>query len=391
MNFLNRAKKIEDEIIINRRFIHKNAEIGCDLPITTSFVIEKLKEIGCKPKEICKGGVVATIGGKKQGKVILLRADMDALPMKEESDVEFASTTGYAHTCGHDTHAAMLLGAAKLLKEVEDEIEGTVKLMFQPDEEGLTGARSMIEAGVLENPKVDSAFAIHIMPKLFPTGHVAYSKGYCAASSDGFKITINGRGGHGAMPDQTIDPIAVGVHIHQALQTLISRESSPSDTAVLTIGTFKSGDSFNIIPESAELTGSMRSYSKENRKKLITRAAEIVESTAKVYNATAKLEVFGDTAALYCEPKITDEFSGYLRSMLGARVHEVDMKLAGSEDFAEILDKVPGAMAILSGGSDMEGYTFNSHNPKVIFNEEALHIGSAIYAQNAFEWLKHNK
>ncbi|HBJ2622529.1 amidohydrolase [Clostridium botulinum] len=389
--FFERAKEIEEEIIQNRRFLHEHAELGNELPTTKQYVIEKLKEIGCSPEEICKSGIVATIGGKRNGKVILLRADMDALPMKEESGLKFSSKTQCAHTCGHDTHTAMLLGAAKLLKEKEDELEGTVKLMFQPDEEGLGGAKAMIDAGVLENPKVDSAFGMHILSKIMPTGHVAYNTGYCAASSDNFKIIINGQGGHGAMPNQTIDPINVGVHIHLALQELISRESDPSDTAVITIGTFNSGDSFNIIPEKAILTGTMRSYSKENREKLLKRLNEVVDLTAKTFRAEAKLESSTSTPALYCEPKISEEFAEYLKKELGNNISKLDTKLGGSEDFSQVLDKVPGTMVILGGGSEQEGFKYGQHNPKVVFNEDCLHVGAAVYAHSAFEWLKNNK
>ena len=226
MDFLKRAQELKDETTQNRRHIHQNAEVGLNLPNTKAFVMEKLREYGLEPKE-CGHGVTATLG--KPGKTLLLRADMDALPMPEESGEPFACPTGKtAHACGHDMHTAMLLTAAKMLKENESALCGTVKFMFQPAEETFEGARDMLESGLLENPPVDAALAYHVAAGKTPVGFVLYNDtGVMMASVDGFEITIHGRGSHGANPNLAVDPINVGVHIHLALQEFIERDSDP--------------------------------------------------------------------------------------------------------------------------------------------------------------------
>ena len=265
MDFWKRAQELKDETTQNRRRIHQNAEVGLNLPNTKAFVTEKLHEYGLKPTE-CGHGVTATLG--KPGKTLLLRADMDALPMPEESGEPFACPTGEtAHACGHDMHTAMLLTAAKMLKENEDALCGTVKLMFQPAEETFEGARDMLENGLLENPPVDAALAYHVAAGKSPVGFVMYNdSGVMMASVDGFEITVHGRGSHGANPNLAIDPINVGVHIHLALQELIARESDPTKTCVLTIGQFMAGTAANIIPDTAVLRGTIRTNDKKARR-----------------------------------------------------------------------------------------------------------------------------
>ena len=279
MNYYERALELKDETIANRRHIHKNAETGLDLPKTKAYVMEKLTEYGLEPKD-CGYGVTATLG--KGGKVLLLRADMDALPMPEESGEEFACPTGKeAHTCGHDFHAAMLLTAAKMLKEKEDTLEGTIKFMFQPAEETFEGSKNMIENGILENPPVDAALAYHVSPGKMPIGLFMYNdKDTMMYSVDGFKITIHGKGSHGAYPHVGVDPINIGVHIHLALQELIARESDPTHSCVLTIGQFAGGTAANIIPETVVLQGTIRTNKPEARELLVRRMKEVAEKTA---------------------------------------------------------------------------------------------------------------
>ena len=208
--FLKRAKEIESELIENRRHFHMYPEVRDELPETVKYVREKLEAMGYQPQEICKCGLVAIAGGKKPGKCIIIRGDMDALPMPEETGLPFASKNPNAmHSCGHDTHMAMMLGAAKLLKEREDEIEGTIKLVFQPNEETFGGAKAMIDAGVLENPHVDAAFAIHI-GSTGEVGEIHYGTEYVMASADGFEIHVKGKGSHGAAPHRGVDPINIG-------------------------------------------------------------------------------------------------------------------------------------------------------------------------------------
>ena len=392
MDFYNRALELKDETIQNRRNIHKNAEVGLDTPKTKAFVIEKLKEYGLEPEE-CGYGVTALLG-KKEGKVLLLRADMDALPMAEQSGEEFACPSGKeAHTCGHDFHAAMLLTAAKMLKENEDLIDGTIKFMFQPAEETFEGSKNMIENGILENPKVDAALAYHVSPGKMPVGLFMYnSKDTMMYSVDGFKITIKGKGSHGAYPHVGVDPINIGVHVHLALHELIARESDPSKACVLTIGQFKAGTAANIIPEQAVLQGTIRTNDNEAREKLVRRMKEVAKKTAEVYNGTAEIEMISEVPPLICNPEFTNEIVSYMKETnIPGLMPYPDVSASASEDFAVIAEKVPSTFMYLSAGYMDERGEYPAHHPKARFNEDVCPIGSACLAHCAVEWLSKHK
>ena len=407
MNYYERALELKDETIANRRHIHKNAETGLDLPKTKAYVMEKLTEYGLEPKD-CGYGVTATLG--KGGKVLLLRADMDALPMKEETGLpfssmdalpmpeesgeEFACPTGKeAHTCGHDFHAAMLLTAAKMLKEKEDTLEGTIKFMFQPAEETFEGSKNMIENGILENPPVDAALAYHVSPGKMPIGLFMYNdKDTMMYSVDGFKITIHGKGSHGAYPHVGVDPINIGVHIHLALQELIARESDPTHSCVLTIGQFAGGTAANIIPETAVLQGTIRTNKPEARELLVRRMKEVAEKTAAVYNGTVDIEMISEVPPLICNPKLTDEVVGYMQELgIPGLTPYPGISASASEDFAVIAEKVPSTFMYLSAGYLDERGQYPAHHPKAQFNEDVCPIGAACLAHCASQWLKNNK
>ena len=391
MNYYERALELKDETIANRRHIHKNAETGLDLPKTKAYVMKKLKEYGLEPKE-CGHGVTATLG--KGGKVLMLRADMDALPMPEESGEEFACPTGKeAHTCGHDFHAAMLLTAAKMLKEKEDTLEGTIKFMFQPAEETFEGSKNMIENGILENPPVDAALAYHVSPGKMPIGLFMYNdKDTMMYSVDGFKITIHGKGSHGAYPHVGVDPINIGVHIHLALQELIARESDPTHSCVLTIGQFAGGTAANIIPETAVLQGTIRTNKPEARELLVRRMKEVAEKTAAVYNGTVDIEMISEVPPLICNPKLTDEVVGYMQELgIPGLTPYPGISASASEDFAVIAEKVPSTFMYLSAGYLDERGQYPAHHPKAQFNEDVCPIGAACLAHCASQWLKNNK
>ena len=391
MNYYERALELKDETIANRRHIHKNAETGLDLPKTKAYVMEKLTEYGLEPKD-CGYGVTATLG--KGGKVLLLRADMDALPMPEESGEEFACPTGKeAHACGHDFNAAMLLTAAKMLKEKEDTLEGTIKFMFQPAEETFEGSKNMIENGILENPPVDAALAYHVSPGKMPIGLFMYNdKDTMMYSVDGFKITIHGKGSHGAYPHVGVDPINIGVHIHLALQELIARESDPTHSCVLTIGQFAGGTAANIIPETAVLQGTIRTNKPEARELLVRRMKEVAEKTAAVYNGTVDIEMISEVPPLICNPKLTDEVVGYMQELgIPGLTPYPGISASASEDFAVIAEKVPSTFMYLSAGYLDERGQYPAHHPKAQFNEDVCPIGAACLAHCASQWLKNNK
>lgn len=391
MNYYERALELKAETVENRRYFHTNAEVGLDMPKAKAYVMKKLAEYGLEPKE-CGYGVTATVG--KGGKVLLLRADMDALPMPEESGEPFACPTGKeAHACGHDFHAAMLLTAAKMLKENEAELEGTVKFMFQPAEETFEGGKNMIENGILENPPVDAALAYHVSPGRMPVGIYMYnSTGTMMFSVDGFKITVTGKGGHGAYPHTSIDPINIAVHVFLALEALIAREADPAKACVMTVGKFNAGTAANILPDTAVLEGTIRSNDKENREKLVRRMKEVATKTAEMYGGTAEIEMISEVPPLICDPKLTEEFVGYMKELnIPGAMPYPGISASASEDFASIAERVPSTFMYLSAGYTDERGTYPAHNPKAQFNEDVCPIGTSCLAHCATQWLKNNK
>ena len=391
--FIEQALLIKDELINYRRIIHENPEVGAVLPKTKAFVMDKLKEFGYEPTEICESGIVATISGEKPGKTFLLRADMDALPMKEETSCDFKSTNGCMHSCGHDMHTAMLLGAAKLLKQNQSQIEGTIKLVFQSDEEGFTGAKKMIAAGVLENPKVDAAMAMHVHSGT-PSNLVLCGLGTTIAGCNRFRIIVNGQGCHGAMPETGVDPINIAAHIYISLQEIIAREIATTQPAVVTIGKFVGGDAPNIIPGQVIMEGTIRSLDKEIGEFIFNRINDIVVSTAKMFRGEAELIELSSTPPLANDNKLAHEVTSYVKDLVGEQaVILFEQGGMGSEDFASYSYEVPSVYLMLGAGTKNENPLFGQpmHNEKVQFNEDILVTGAAMHAYSAIMWLKNNK
>ncbi|WP_195988927.1 M20 family metallopeptidase [Clostridium sp. D53t1_180928_C8] len=390
---MNQAKLIKDELISYRRTMHSNPEVGSELPKTKAYVMDKLKEFGYEPQEICESGIVATINGNKEGKVFLLRADMDALPMKEVTECDFKSNNGSMHSCGHDMHTSMLLGAAKLLKQNQDKIEGTVKLVFQPDEEGFTGAKKMIQSGVLENPKVDAAMAMHVHSGT-PSNVVLCGLGTSIAGCNRFRIVVRGNGCHGAMPELGVDPINIAAHIYISLQEIIAREISATQSAVLTIGKFVGGEAANIIPGEVVMEGTIRSLNKEIGEFIFNRINDIVISTAKMFRGEAELIELSSVPPLTNDTELSNEVTSYLKDLLGEKsVVLFEGGGMGSEDFASYSYKVPSVYLMLGAGTKQENSLYGEamHNEKVVFNEDILVTGAAMHTYSAIMWLKNNK
>lgn len=396
--FIQEAQSFQNDLVAWRRHLHRNPEVGMNLPRTSVFVKQKLEEMGYLPTLIAGHGLIALAGGKKPGKCILIRADMDALPIMEDADLHFKSVNGCMHACGHDFHTAMLLGAAKLLKAHEEEIEGTVKLMFQPAEETLEGAKAMVEAGILENPKVDAAAMFHVSTGTpIPTGQIIIpDSGPFSTASDWFEIHIKGKGGHGAMPETAIDPLNVMSHIHLALQAIQSREVSAKDVAIVTVGMMQGGEVSNVIPDTAVMKGTIRTYSPEVRDFVLKRVPEIAKNIA----ATFRAEVGPNIITLGCPSVVIDgQVAGDIRSSLAEVFGDTvlnaselqNLKLSGSEDFSYVSGHVPAVMMMLSAGNADEGYVYPMHHPKARFNEEALAKGAAAYAVLAMGWLNKNR
>lgn len=390
-NYFERAMELNQELVQNRRHLHQNPEIGMDLENTAQFVEERLREMGYDPQRSGGCGVTACVGNGK-GKVILLRADMDALPLQEESGLPFASVyDGKAHCCGHDNHTAMLLGAAKLLKEREDSIPGTVKLMFQPAEETLEGARAMIADGILKNPDVDAAFALHVNAQL-PCGTLRIGSGPVCPSSDRLTITIKGHGSHGSRPHESVDPIHTASMIHTGLMELHAREIPQGEYVILSIGSIHAGQASNIIPETAVMNGTLRTYSKETRIWVKERIQTIAEKMAEAFRAEAIVEYSPNYAAsLIADEEIANQLLLSATELFGTGSAQVmKNRYPGSEDFSFIAEQVPSTMAIL--GAAVEGYEkWGQHNPRVRFNEDCLARGAALYAQAAHQWLENHR
>ena len=384
MDYMTRARELREETVAHRRYFHTNAEVGLDTPKAAAYVMKRLEECGLRP-ERCGHGVAAAIGSG--GKTLLLRADMDALPMGEESGESFACPTGTeAHTCGHDFHAAMLLTAARMLKENEGALRGTVRLMFQPAEETFEGAKDMIAHGILDG--VDGALAFHVSPGRMPVGLVFYNSGGVMMSSvDGFRITVHGKGAHGAYPHSSVDPINIAVHIYLALEALIAREADPGKNCVLTVGSFSAGSAPNIIPDTAVLQGTIRTNDPACRELLVRRMKEMSAGTARLYGGSADVEMLSEVPPLVCDKALTDRMAGYLKELPGLTLCP-GIAASASEDFAVVAEKVPGAFMYLSAGFEDQRGEAPAHNPKVRFNEDVCAIGPACLAHCAQRWLE---
>ena len=389
--FLNAAQAIKSEIIDNRRALHQLAEVGFELPHTHAYVVQKLVEYGYTPQVVGQTGIVCTVGHLHAGgKTILLRADMDALPMQELSGLAFASQTGNAHTCGHDAHTAMLLGAAKLLKEQETDLTGCVKFMFQPAEEILAGANAMIKEGVLDNPPVDAAMALHIVTGIdaADTGVIYYKPGPLTYSGDAIAITIQGKDAHGSTPHLGIDAINIAAHITIALQNIVAKEVDHSEYAVVLVGRIQGGTAVNTVAGSAELSVSMRATTQATREFLKKRITEISKSIALTYGGTANVEHLYGMPPLINDEKLCLALKDHCAHLLGTDQVQFMGKFNGSEDFCMIAEKVPAVLLTIGVGSLKENYPYALHHPEMRINEDALPIGAATLAHCATHWLK---
>lgn len=394
---LQEASALQDEIKAHRLWLHTHAETGFDLTETKPYVKSTLTEMGYTVQECGKAGLVTTVG-KPGGKVLLLRADMDALPIAEEADVDFACKNGRMHACGHDMHTAMLLGAAKILKANESELGGTVKLMFQPAEEIFEGSKDMIASGVLENPKPDAALMIHVAAGMpLPAGTVVVSApGVSAPAADYFTIRVHGKGCHGSAPQNGIDPLTAAAHILIALQEIHARELSASDEAVLTIGTFHAGEAGNVIPDTATMGGTIRTYDEKTRAYLKERMTAIAKNVAEAFRASAEVSFGSGCPTLVNDKDLSEKVTGYLKDLLGANRAFTTAELnggkpargGGSEDFAYVSHEVPSLMLALAAGEPSKGYPYPQHHPKVKFDERVLSTGAAVFVDCAINYLR---
>lgn len=386
--YFERAVELKDSMVQTRRDLHQIPELGLSLPKTKAYIKEKLEGLGLEVKEYGESGLGALIEGNGPGKTILLRADMDALPMAEENNLDFAAQGEVAHTCGHDLHASMLLAASQIIVENRDKFPGNVKLMFQPAEEIFKGAPMMIEEGILENPPVDAALAVHTALDDLP-GSAYYTTGSISTSCDNFKIDIQGKGGHGAYPHTGIDPIFAAVTIYNNFSQLISRENPPQETTTLTFGQLSAGASSNIIPDKAVLQGTMRTYSPEIREKFKIRMKEIVDGVAMSTGCKIVLDFFSGTPSVHNDEKLAGQIIPIIERDLPDFTLIPDQRIMASEDMGYVSEKVPTLYIMLN--CKVEGNNVSHHNPGVLFNEDAMPYGAGYFATAAIGWLNESK
>lgn len=384
---------IQEDIIKWRRKLHKIPELDLCLPKTSKYVIEELNKIHIKTKLLKScSGIIGLIEGKLPGKNIAIRADMDGLPIKEETGLAFSSINNNMHACGHDAHTAMLLGAAKVLVKNVDKIYGNVKLIFQPGEEGTGGAKLMIEEGAFENPHIDTIIGQHI-GNLFPylkNGQIGVCSGTMMASQDHFTVKIKGKGAHGAYPANGIDPIVITSYVITALQTLISRELNSTNSAVITIGRINGGKVYNVIPNEVEFEGSLRCLDKDIRKNFEKRIKDIISNTARAMRGESEIKYVHGIPLLSNNKKITKSLIESAEKIIGAEnIIELKEPTMGSEDMAYFLEKVPGSFYFLS--SAPLGRIYPHHNPKFDIDESVLWKGAAILVQTVIDWLGDNR
>lgn len=380
MNALDEARTLESQLVAWRRDFHRQPEIGLQEWRTAQTVAVTLGEWGYTVQEgIAHTGVVGLLENGA-GPVIMVRADMDALPIQEENDVPYASEIpGMMHACGHDANMAIGLGLAALMARSRETWRGTLKLVFQPGEEGLNGAQLMVEAGVLENPRPERVLALHVWNDL-PCGVAGATPGPVMAAAEAWEATITGKGGHAAHPEDTVDPIVVAATTITALQTIVSRNVGARETAVITVGMIHSGDAFNVIPDVAKLAGTVRSYDPQVRETLLRRLREVIEGTARVMGAAAALKMYPVTPALVNDAATTGVVQDAIRETLGAESLHVGLRTMGSEDAAFFLNEVPGCYFFI--GSTPPGQEkIPHHNPHFDIDEQSLPIGVAIMAE----------
>ena len=394
--------EIEKKLIEWRRDFHQNPELSNREFKTAAKIAQHLKSIGLQVEtNVAKTGVVAILEGDQPGKVIAIRADIDGLPVTERTDLAFKSIvkttflnteTGVMHACGHDTHIAILMATAEVLSKHKDKINGRIKFIFQPAEEGPPpgeegGAKLMIKEGVLENPKVDAIFGLHINSQT-PVGTIKYKTGGIMASVERFVITVKGKQTHGSQPWSGVDPILISAKIIDGLQTIISREAElTNEAAVITVGKITSGTRFNIIPESSEMIGTVRTLDPKMREMIETRMKEMVEGIAKAYGGKASIIFQNNTSITYNDEALTAQILPSLHAAAGADNVVIMKATTGGEDFSYFQEKIPGVYFFLGGMTPGNTESFPHHTPDFVIDESGLLLGVKAFTQIALDYL----
>lgn len=390
-NFREQAEFLFDEMVQTRRDFHKHPELGFEETRTGGIVARRLTDLGFEVQTgVGQTGVVGLLEGAAEGPVVMLRFDMDALPIQEESDLAYASrNAGVMHACGHDGHTSMGLALAKIFAGYRDQMHGTLKFVFQPAEEGLGGAFAMIADGVLENPRPDVAFAMHVWTPE-PFGRVRVVPGPCMSSSSVFTLTVQGKGGHGAAPHLAVDPVLAAAQIVSALQSIVSRNIDPQESVVVSIGQFTAGTTFNVIPDRAILKGTVRSYNNELHRQIYRRILEMATKMADAFSCTATME----TIAIVQAVVNADDPTAVVRQAAAKIMGEDNIstrRTMASEDMGFFLDEIPGCYFFIGARNEEKGYTYPHHHPKFNFDERAMINGVSIMAETAAKYVLNGK
>jgi amidohydrolase len=380
-DYLSEAQDIFEFTQYLRRDFHRHPELGFQEKRTSGIVIRELQAMGFEVSTgIGKTGVVALLEGQGPGSIVMLRFDMDALPISEETGAEYASINpGVMHACGHDGHTAIGLTVARLLMNHRSELVGTVKFVFQPAEEGLGGAEAMIADGVLQNPKPDYAMGVHLWNDK-PVGTICISDGPLMAASETFEITLTGKGGHGAIPDLTVDPVVAAAQVINALQTIVSRNVSPLETAVVSVTTMKAGDTFNVIPQKVELSGTIRTFLPAVREKVLERFSSIVTKVSEAMNCQSEITLKFVTPAVINDPNVAGCVDETILQMFPGAKLESDFRTMGSEDMAFFMQDIPACFFFFGSANEDRGLNAPHHHPRFDFDEAALPMAAALLA-----------
>jgi amidohydrolase len=394
-DFLSEARHLFSYAQSMRRDFHMHPELGFHEIRTSGIVARELEALGLEvTKGVGKTGVVGMLEGGKPGPTLLLRVDMDALPITEDTNAEYASQTpGIMHACGHDGHTAIGLTVAKLLQAHRNELAGNIKFCFQPSEEGyngeeVSGAEMMMRDRVLESPKVDMSLSLHLWNQK-PLGWIGVAKGPVMAGAEIFTVTLTGKGGHGAIPNATIDPVIAAAHVITALQTITSRNVGPLQAAVVSVTTVHAGTTFNVIPQEAELTGTIRSFNLAVRQTVLERFEQIVRGVAESLGCQVQINIQRVTPALINNDDITAKVQQTAHNILPDADHDAAAYLTmGAEDMAFMQEKVPGCYFFIGSNNKEKHLDYGHHHPKFDFDEEALVSGAALMAAAAADILR---
>lgn len=389
MNVIDICMGIQADIVKWRRDLHEIPELGMELEKTHKYVTDELTKMNISYKTISKTGIVAIIEGISDGPTIAIRADMDGLPIKEKTKLPFSSKNNCMHACGHDAHTSMLLATAKILSENKTLLKGNVKLIFQPAEEISAGAEALIKKGILENPKVDFILGLHI-GALFPEvklGMIGVKSGYITSAVDKISVTVKGKGGHGAMPHLSVDPILIASEIISSLQKIVSRETNPLHPVVVTIGSINGGSSWNIIPEKVTFEGTIRSIYPEDRNLLEKRVVDICEGIGKANGAEVKAKYERICPSVNNNPNTTDFLIKSAEKVVGRdNMIILENPTMVSEDMAYYLEEVPGTFFFLGSNNPQKKIIYPHHHPKFTVDEDVLWIGPAVFIQSVFDF-----